>query len=77
MGICLFPFGGLVSCVQTFLGVSTAVYVLPPYLVVFHELTIFCRSCCIFTLGGGLQTPFNAKADDSRLWDDKSQYAIL
>ncbi|CVL04659.1 uncharacterized protein FMAN_12770 [Fusarium mangiferae] len=25
MGLCLFPFGGLVSCVQTFLGVSTAV----------------------------------------------------
>ncbi|SCO01416.1 unnamed protein product [Fusarium fujikuroi] len=59
MGLCLFPFGGLVSCVQTFLGVSTAV------------------SCCIFTLGGGLQTPFNAEAEDSRLGDEKSQYGIL
>ncbi|KAF5986155.1 hypothetical protein FBULB1_2585 [Fusarium bulbicola] len=59
MSFCLFPFGGLVGCVKTSLGASTAV------------------SCCILTLGSGLQMAFNDGAEDSGLWDEKSQYGIL
>ncbi|KAF5600530.1 hypothetical protein FPANT_2299 [Fusarium pseudoanthophilum] len=59
MNLCLAPFGGLVGCEKTFLGVSTAV------------------SCCVFTLGSGLQMAFNGETEDSGLWDEKSQHVIL